>query len=115
MLEPMPPHEAVTEYPADRKNELADTSHENHRYRLHRFLEWADETGLDDMNEITGRKLHRFKQWRSEDVNNVTLKNQLETIRCERISAAPNGVHEKFTLLNHRSHGGRANRQAVAS
>ena len=103
MLEPMSPHEAVTEYLADRKNELADTSHENHRYRLQRFLEWADETGLDDMNEITGRKLHRFKQWRSEDVNNVTLKNQLGTIRqflafCERINAAPNGVHEKLTL-----------------
>jgi tRNA A37 N6-isopentenylltransferase MiaA len=77
MLEPMSPHEAVTEYLADRKNELAETSHENHHYRLQRFLEWADETGLDDMNEITGRKLPRFKQWRSEDVNNVTLKNQM--------------------------------------
>lgn len=99
----MSPHEAVTEYLADRKNELAETSHENHRYRLQRFLGWADETGLDDMNKITGRKLQRFKQWRSEDVNNVTLKNQLGTIRqffafCERINAPPNGVHEKLTL-----------------
>jgi site-specific recombinase XerD len=103
MLEPMPPREAVTEYLEDKKTELADTSHQNHRYRLQRFLEWADETGLDDMNEITGRKLHRYKQWRAEDVNNVTLKNQLGTVRqflafCERINAAPDGVHEKLTL-----------------
>ncbi len=103
MLEPMSPHEAVTEYLEERKMELADTSHENHRYRLQRFLEWADETGSEDINDITGRKLHEFKQWRSEDVNNVTLKNQLGTVRqflafCERINAAPNGVHEKPTL-----------------
>lgn len=48
MLEPMSPHEAVTEYLTDRKNELADTSHDNHRYRLQRFLEWANETGVDE-------------------------------------------------------------------
>jgi site-specific recombinase XerD len=103
MLEPMSPHEAVTEYIEERQIDLADTSLENHRYRLQRFLEWADEYGVENMNEVTGRKLHNFKQWRAADVNNVTLKNQLGTVRqfiafCERIDAVPKGVHRKIDL-----------------
>lgn len=108
MLEPMSPEEAVTEYLEDRESELADTSNKNHRYRLQHFLEWPDEYGLEDMNAITGRKLHDFKKWRGKDVNNVTLKNQLGTVRqfiafCERINAAPNGVQEKliFPTIGH--------------
>ena len=103
MLEPLTPEDAVESYLADKELELEDSSLRNHRYRLQRFLEWADECGLEDMNEITGRKLNEYKQWRSKDVNNVTLKNQLGTVRqfiafCERIDAAPKGVHEKMTL-----------------
>ena len=103
MLEPITPEDAVESYLADKELELEDSSLRNHRYRLQRFLEWAGECGLEDMNEITGRKLNEYKQWRSKDVNNVTLKNQLGTVRqfiafCERIDAAPQGVHEKMTL-----------------
>lgn len=103
MLEPMSPKEAVTEYLKDRETDLAPTSHENHKYRCQRFIEWADEFGLTNMNELTGRKLHEFKKWRQEDVNAVTLKTQLGTIRiflrfCDRINAVPSGVDEKISM-----------------
>ena len=103
MLDKMSPHEAVTEYLEDRKTDLSDTSHENHRYRCQRFLEWADEYGLESMDQITGRKLHDFKTWRAEDVAVITLKNQLGTVRqfiafCERIDVAPQGVHDRLIL-----------------
>lgn len=103
MLEPMSPEEAVTAYLEDRKTDLASTSHQNHKYRCQRFIEWADEYGLTNMNELTGRKLHEYKKWRQEDVSAVTLKTQLGTIRiflrfCERINVVPKGIDRKISM-----------------
>lgn len=102
MLEPMHPAEAVQDY-LDGRTDLSPSSKQNHGYRLQRFLEWCEEESVDEMNELTGRKLHRYKIWRAEDVNNVTLKNQLGTVRqflafCEHIDAVPEGLSEKLEL-----------------
>jgi site-specific recombinase XerD len=99
----MTPREAVNEYLAEIKNELAATTHANHRYRLDQFIQWADEEGLTNMNDITGSKLQSFKQWKSGDVAKVTVKNHLSTLRqfiefCEDIDVAPNGVGRKIRL-----------------
>lgn len=103
MLDPMSPEEAVTEYLEDRRTDLAPSSHENHTYRCQRFIEWADQYGLTNMNDLTGRKLHEFRKWRQEDVNAVTLKTQLGTIRlflrfCERLNAVPADMDQKLSL-----------------
>jgi len=103
MLEPMTPREAVNEYLAEIKNELAATTHANHRYRLDQFIQWADKEGLTNMNDITGSKLQDFKQWKSSGVAKVTVKNHLSTLRqfiefCEDIDVAPNGVGRKIRL-----------------
>jgi site-specific recombinase XerD len=102
MLDPISPEEAVQSY-LDSRTDLSQSSFENHMYRLQRFKEWCDEVGMKNMNEITGRKLHQYKVWRAEDVNNVTLKNQLGTVRlflrfCEDIEGVPSGVSEKLEL-----------------
>ncbi|SFS72116.1 tyrosine-type recombinase/integrase [Halostagnicola kamekurae] len=102
MLEPITPRQAKELYLEDR-TDLSVTSKQNHGYRVERFVEWCEETDLDNLNELTGRKLHEFKVWRSEEVNNVTLQNQLGTIRqflvfCERIDAVPPGLSEKVEL-----------------
>jgi len=99
----MTPREAVNEYLAEIKNELAATTHANHRYRLDQFIQWADKEGLTNMNDITGSKLQDFKQWKSGDVAKVTVKNHLSTLRqfiefCEDIDVAPNGVGRKIRL-----------------
>lgn len=101
-LEPMHPTEAVQAY-LDGRTDLSPSSKENHGYRLERFLEWCEEEGIDDMNGLTGRNLHQYKIWRSQDVNNVTLKNQLGTVRqflafCESIDAVSPGLSEKLEL-----------------
>ena len=103
MLEPITPREAVNEYLAEIKNELAATTHANHRYRLDQFIQWADENNMTNMNDITGSKLQEFKQWKSSDVAKVTVKNHLSTLRqfiefCEDIDAAPVGVGRKIRL-----------------
>lgn len=102
MLEPMHPTEAVQDY-LDGRTDLSPSSKQNHGYRLQRFLEWCEKEGIENTNELTGRKLHQYKIWRSQEVNNVTLKNQLGTVRqflafCERIDAVPDGLSEKLEL-----------------
>lgn len=103
MLEPTSPREAVNEYLAEVNQELAAATAQNHKYRLEKFLNWADQYGLDNMNDITGSKLQEMKQWLHTDVSKVTVKNHLSTIRqfvefCEDIDAAPNGVARKIRL-----------------
>ena len=100
MIEPITPDEAVQQYLTHRKTDLAESSHQNHRYRLERFLEWCEEEGIDNMNSITGRAIHTYTQARAEEVASTTLRAQLSTIRsflrfCERIEAVPEGVSEK--------------------
>ena len=106
MLEPTTPEEAVELYLKDRKGDVAHSTHNRHCERLKRFLEWCDETGFDNMNDITGKKLLEYKQWRKADgLANVTLKNQLWTLRvflqfCESIDAAPKRINEKMRMPN---------------
>ncbi len=103
MLEPLPPTDAVEQYLNHRKTELAQSSLQNHRYRLQRFLEWCEINDIQNMNDISGRSLHEYKQWRSEDVNTMTLRAQLSTIHvfirfCENIEAVESGVSEKILI-----------------
>jgi site-specific recombinase XerD len=104
MLDPTPPSEAVELYLADREGDVAASTHKRHQERLKRFLEWCDETGFENMNEITGKKLMQYKQWRKDaGLATVTLKNQLWTLRvflrfCEGIDAVPEGISEKMRM-----------------
>jgi site-specific recombinase XerD len=102
MLEPLTPRQAVQDY-LNGRTDLTQSSKENHDYRLRRFVEWCDENKIGNLNEINGRHLHRYKVWRAEDVNNVTLKNQLGTVRiflrfCEKMDAVEEGISEKLEL-----------------
>ncbi|WP_135304523.1 tyrosine-type recombinase/integrase [Haloarcula amylovorans] len=102
MLESITPEEAVEAYLKERESELLESSLQNQGYRLGQFVEWCEEVGLEDMNNITGRKLHDYKMWRSEGIKPITLKSQLDTLRmflrfCERIEAAPKHVHERVS------------------
>jgi len=101
-LTEMSPEEAVQKYLNDR-SDLSASSFENHKYRCHRFLEWCEENNVTSMSEVTGSELHDYKMWRSQDVNNVTLKNQLGTIKlflefCERLHVVAPGVSERLSL-----------------
>lgn len=102
MLEPLTPRQGAQDY-LDGRTDLTQSSKENHKYRLRRFVEWCEENEIENLNDVTGRTLHRFKVWRAEDVNNVTLKNQLGTIRvflrfCEKMDAVQKDLSEKLEL-----------------
>ena len=103
MLEAISPADAVEQYLNHRRTEISDSSLQSQEYRLTRFLEWCDKTDLQNMNDVTGRRIHEFTQWRSMNVNNMTLRTQLSTIRvfirfCEQIDAVEQGVSHKVLL-----------------
>lgn len=99
-LEPIAPEEAVRLYLRDRRTELAEETIESYRYKLTRFIEWCEQEDVDNLNELSGRSLLEFKQSRSEDLNPVSLKGQLDTLRafirfCESIDAVETDLHNK--------------------
>jgi len=103
-LEPLDPFEAVEMYLHHREPELSEKSLHNHRYRLDVFIEFCEEHGIENLNELTGRDLHRFRTWRSrQDVTTMTLRTNLATLRvflefCASIDGVPQGLREKVVL-----------------
>ncbi|PSP37708.1 integrase [Halobacteriales archaeon QH_7_65_31] len=102
MADGIPPQQAVELYLKDRKPDITKSTYRNHKYHLNSFLEWAKQTGLASMNEMTGKHIYEYKIWRRDtgDINALTLSNQLSTLRvflsfCGSIEAAEEGLAEK--------------------
>lgn len=92
-------------YEQEREGEVSARTLQAHHYRLSPFLQWCEKKGIDNMNDLTGRKLHEYRLWRKEDgdLSAVSLKTQLETLRvfvtfCETIDAVPESLHEKILM-----------------
>ncbi|WP_224333502.1 tyrosine-type recombinase/integrase [Haloprofundus halobius] len=101
-LEPIEPHRAAELYLGQRETEVARSTLQAHRSRLRYFCRWCDQEGIDNMNDLTGRKLHEFRLWRRDDgdLNPVSEKTQMQTIRvfirwCESIEAVENDLSTK--------------------
>lgn len=99
-LEPIAPEEGVRLYLRDRRTDLAEETIESYSYKLTRFIEWCEKEDLDNLNDLSGRNLLEFKQHRAEDLNPVSLKGQLDTLRafvrfCESIDAVEPDLHNK--------------------
>jgi integrase len=102
-MEDIEPTEAVEMYIADKQPELAQATIYSHRSRLSHFTEWcAGEGDIKFLSELDPINCHRYKQWRRDehDINNVTLKTQLDTLRVflrwadETINAAKTDISE---------------------
>lgn len=96
-LEPLNPSTAREMYLDQRRGELADETHRTHDQRLQRFCEWCDETDVDNLNYLSGRDLHQYRIWRASDVAEVTLNNEMSTLRVFlRFCAAVDAVSESL-------------------
>jgi len=101
-LEPIDPETAVELYLADRQAELADETLTSHKSRLKFFVEWCDERDIENLNELTGRKLNEFRLWRRNtgDLAPASENCQMDTLRVfvrwlEAIDGAPQDLHQK--------------------
>lgn len=103
-MEPIEPEAALELYLKDKKQESSASTIRSHRSRLGHFIEWCEEEGIDNMNDLTARKAHEYRVWRrnagDRDPNNVTMKTAMDTFRvwcrwCQSIGAVPDGLSEK--------------------
>jgi len=109
-LEPIDPKTALELYLDQRRNEVTSSTLNAHRYRLSHFVRWAtgddsNDPRLEDMNDLSGRKLHEYRIWRREDgdLNTVSMQTQMSTLRvfmkfCEEIDAVPRNTHQKVRV-----------------
>ena len=102
-LDPMEPAEAIEFYFRHRESELSKSTLENQRYRLNAFLDWCEEEGVTNMNDLTGRELTDFRISRQQDVRKVTLNGHLQTLRvflefCATINAVESGLRERVLM-----------------
>jgi len=105
-LEPISPAEAKEMYLNARKGEVSESTLSGYHYRLKHFIRWSkDVEDLDNMNDLSGRKLQKFRAWRRDDgdLKPITLQGQLDALRifvrwCESIDGVEQGLHEKITM-----------------
>lgn len=81
-LEPLAPKTAKDMYRREREGEVTDRTLQAHHYRLVHFIRRYDEEGIDNMNDLSGRKPHEYRLWRKDDgdLNGASLRAQLETL-----------------------------------
>ena len=82
-LIPMAPREALDIWLERQEMDKAESTVQSYRYRVEPFIEFLDEEGIENLNDLNGRHLLRFDSMRrsSGDVQKNTLNNQLGTIR----------------------------------
>jgi len=104
-LEPLAPEAAVDLYLEQRRDEVSNETLRCHRSRLGKFVDWCEENGIMNMNDVTGRDLHAYRVDRREqdDLKAVTLQGQLSTLRvflgfCASVEAVPEGLRSKVML-----------------
>jgi len=106
-LETLAPQAALDWYVEHRQEELRTATRRKHQSALGTFVEWTDRVGLDDMTDLTGRRLVEFKTWRKteSDLATVSLNGNLAILQrflrfCETVEAVPEDFAEKVPLPN---------------
>ncbi|WP_121744795.1 site-specific integrase [Natronorubrum halophilum] len=101
-LEPIDPKTAVELYLAEREAEAAESTIRSHGARLSHFVRWCGERDIDNLNDLTGRKLHEYRLCRRNDgdLKKTTLKTQMDTLRVfvrflGTIDGVDQDLHEK--------------------
>lgn len=100
-LESLTPAKGLEMYLQNRGDECAESTLKAHEYRLGHFVRWCESNEINNLNDITGRRLHEFRLWRKEDgdLNRVSVRTQMSTLRafmgfCAQIDAVEVGLKD---------------------
>jgi len=101
-LDQLEPEEALELYVAEAKSEKAEATIRSHKSRLGHFTSYCNEHGITHLSELSPKDIYKFRIQRSENINKVTLKTHLDTLRvflrfCERINAVPQDFSERVS------------------
>lgn len=102
-LEPLAPREALGMYLEARQHELSTETIRNQGYRLESFVDWCEDEGIENLNDLSARDINDFRQHRLDEVEPITLKGQLQTLRkylefAASIDAVEDGLRERVLL-----------------
>jgi integrase len=105
-LEPMDPREAFELFLDHKATECAKATVRNYKYRMQYFVQWCEEEGIDNLNELSGRDIQRYRLWRQEEMtelNTLTLRNHLCSLRvflqwCGSIEAVEPNLYDKIVI-----------------
>lgn len=109
-LEPLSPSEAVNLY-IEARDDATEQTLEGQYYRLRAFIQWCDEEGIANLNNLSGRDLYAYRVWRREggysdegkELKTVTLRGDMGTLRaflrfCAEVEAVPESLYEQVPL-----------------
>ncbi|MXR19229.1 tyrosine-type recombinase/integrase [Halobacterium bonnevillei] len=96
-LEPTTPERALELYLDDKSRDCQQATVDAHRSRLGFFVDWCEDQDIDNLNDLSARDLHEFRVWRRQDLNTVSEKTQMDSLRvfiqwCETIDAVESGL-----------------------
>jgi len=101
-LDPIDPNAALELYLADKEGTLSRSSIVSHRSRISAFVDWLDDRGITNLNELTGRliKEYQLDGRKAGDWAPSTEKSMMTTTRvfvrwCESIEAVESGLSER--------------------
>lgn len=101
-IEQIEPEQALELYVAEAESEKAAATIRSHRSRLGHFIRYCNENSIEHLNELSPKDIYQFRIERSENINKVTLKTHLDTLRvflrfCERLNAVPQDFSERVS------------------
>jgi integrase len=106
-LEPIEPQSAVEMYLDERREDATYATRRTIEDGLDLFIEWSEQAGTDNMNEVRGRELRKFRTWCKETSENktVSLNGIMSVLRrflvfCVEIEAVYSEVPEKTPMPN---------------
>jgi len=94
-LQPLAPRQALEMWIDRQKAEKADETVQSYYYRVRQFVDWLDEEGIENLNDLTGRDVFRYDSDRRADgLTKNALNTQLGTIKlfldfCVDVEAVP--------------------------
>jgi site-specific recombinase XerD len=86
----------------ERRHEGAQATLQAHEYGLKQSVDWCEDDGIENPNELSGRDVDRFRVKRREDgVATATMEGQLATLRMglgfsATMDAVESGLAEVF-------------------
>ncbi|AEH38855.1 tyrosine-type recombinase/integrase [Halopiger xanaduensis] len=104
MSRDLSPREARDRFLSRRKQENTEKTVRSYENRLTRFVQWAEDEGIESMSELTGWDLDEYRADReAADIAPTTLKGQLMTLKqlldyCASIDVVDNDLPGKVNI-----------------
>ncbi|NUB91081.1 site-specific integrase [Haloterrigena sp. SYSU A121-1] len=82
-LQPLSPEEGVGRYLKRREGEITENTADEYRRKLAYFLEFCEQQGIENLNDLDGRLVDDYRVWRRDDATDVVESLSAKTMQDE--------------------------------